>query len=266
MTYANEDEEIPARVVEGFLATRLVKWLNRTQCYVDGVQVNPDTVQPVATESRLTLEAGFTGTVTDSAGRKRHYVNGKEVAQSADGNQTGNQTDLSDSDKQALTDSLARDLPEAASNSGTWAKVKDAAITAAAKVYRRMVAMTPAGLAVMDGLGAVLDTPEDMKKFGYNPTLSSGTANTDAAKGADPLATHLGVSTHFAMAVASKVLSGAIVYAKKKLGQGRSESDGISEVAELLAELFASVNDGLGIETPAPDAATIAEAIRGILG
>ncbi len=43
-TYANEDEEIGARAVEGALATRRVEWLNRTQCYVDGVQVDPDTV------------------------------------------------------------------------------------------------------------------------------------------------------------------------------------------------------------------------------
>lgn len=48
MTYANEDEEIPAREVKGELRTRRVEWLDRTQCYVDGVQVDPETVRAVA--------------------------------------------------------------------------------------------------------------------------------------------------------------------------------------------------------------------------
>lgn len=47
MTYANEDEQIPAREVTGELSTRRVEWLNRTQCYVDGVQVDPETVRLV---------------------------------------------------------------------------------------------------------------------------------------------------------------------------------------------------------------------------
>lgn len=44
-TYANADEEVPAREVRGELHTRRVEWLNRTQCYVDGVQVDPSTVR-----------------------------------------------------------------------------------------------------------------------------------------------------------------------------------------------------------------------------
>lgn len=50
MTYANKDEEIPAREVSGELTTRQVEWMNRTQCYVEGVQVDPDTVQLAQSE------------------------------------------------------------------------------------------------------------------------------------------------------------------------------------------------------------------------
>ena len=45
-TYANEDDEVPAREVAGALSTHRVEWLDLTQCYVGGVQVDPDTVRP----------------------------------------------------------------------------------------------------------------------------------------------------------------------------------------------------------------------------
>lgn len=229
-----------------------------------GMQPGPEpTVPPVAAESRLTLEAGFTGTITDSAGRQRHYADGKEIAapqqQPSSSTPTPNQS-LAPADAKALTDSLATDLPEAAKDPSVWAKVKDAALTAAAKVHRRLLAMTPAGLAAMDILGAVLDTPDDLKKFGYNPSLSSGVSATDAAKGADPLATHLGVSTHFASTVITKVLSHAVAWAKGRRQSG--EADGMPEVAELLAELFAEVHTALGVSAPTPDAATVLAALR----
>lgn len=45
MTYGNEDEEVPPREVRGKLATRYIDVLDYTQCSVDGVLVDPETIR-----------------------------------------------------------------------------------------------------------------------------------------------------------------------------------------------------------------------------
>jgi hypothetical protein len=47
MTFADEDDDIPARRVEGILTTHPVSWPEYTQCWVDGVQVDAATVRPM---------------------------------------------------------------------------------------------------------------------------------------------------------------------------------------------------------------------------
>lgn len=46
MTYASDEYDRPAERVTGELHTRPVPALGYTQCWVDGVQVDPDTVRP----------------------------------------------------------------------------------------------------------------------------------------------------------------------------------------------------------------------------
>ena len=45
MTYPSDEYDRPARAVSGVLAVRAVSALDYVQCWVDGEQVDPDTVQ-----------------------------------------------------------------------------------------------------------------------------------------------------------------------------------------------------------------------------
>lgn len=63
-TYASDEYDRSAEEVVGELATRRVEWLNRTQCYVDGTQVDPDTVRAVVDDD----QPGAGGSSSSSAG------------------------------------------------------------------------------------------------------------------------------------------------------------------------------------------------------
>lgn len=76
---------------------------------------------------------------------------------------------------------------------------------------------------------AILDTPEDMGKFGYNPT-SLGYGN-HAATG-DPVLAATGVSTHLAMSLSVKVLAALWVKGKRVAGY---EADAAALLAYTLA-------------------------------
>jgi hypothetical protein len=147
---------------------------------------------------------------------------------------------------------------------GAMARLGDALLTVAAKVHLKLTSMTPAMLQLGEVLGAVFDTPDDLKKLGYNPT-SGGTASGDAAGMNDPLRAHMGISTHLACTIASKVLSGAVAWAKKQRA-GAVEADGWQEWGEIAAEVFAAVNESLGLEGTIPDAATLAAKLREACG
>lgn len=133
----------------------------------------------------------------------------------------------------------------------------------------KAVQLTPAALKVASALGAVFDTPADMKKFGYNPTTSSGTANA----GHDPVKQNLadvfgvGVNGHIVASAVAYVLSHAVTWAKRKLRDGREDADpGIQEFAEFLASVYAHVIKELGgDESNAPTAEAIAENIAALL-
>jgi hypothetical protein len=154
--------------------------------------------------------------------------------------------------------------PEVTKSPGAMARLGDTLLTVAAKVHLKLTAMTPAMLQVGEVLGAVFDTPNDLKKLGYNPT-SGGTASGDAAGANDPLKAHMGISTHLACTIASKVLSGAVAWAKKQRGAS-VEEDGWQEWGALVAEVFAAVNESLGLEGGIPDAADIAAKLKEMCG
>ncbi len=239
-----------------------------------------DAVAPARAESeeppdavgRWLLERHFTGTITDAAGRKRQYVDGNPVAmhhdEPADG--AGARTpELSAEDTTSITTAATNDLPPAvAKTPGLVAKLKDAALTVGVRAYGLAARLSEAGAKIAGVLDAVLDTPSDMKKFGYNPTSAGGVdhANNDFVRMNLESTLGAGISGHLAAKIAATALSHVAVWAKRKLTGARpeSESDGLLEVAGLVAEVLAHVNDVLGLEG-APDAATVAKALGRLL-
>lgn len=227
--------------------------------------------------ARALLEAGFTGTVKDSAGRERHYVDGKQVAapkndDGGNGSKDGSHKGSADvrttpEERKAVEDDLAAKLgPDAAKKPGLLARVADVALTCATKVYAKMIEWEPAAHKVASLLGNVIDTPADMAKLGYNPGF--GAPGNAAVANNDPIAANLGIGGHMAISIASNVLSRAILFAKGKLSGAKSESeyDGVRAVAEMLADLFASINDELGATGGAPSADEVAANIKKLLG
>lgn len=184
------------------------------------------------------------------------------------------EVELHDSDRTAISDGIdraAESLPAGAkAEGGLLEKVKDIALTAAAKVYMWAVRATPAMIKLGNILGEIFDTPSDMKKLGYNPNTSSGTANVQSV---DPIKQSLqhefgaGVGGHLVIGAAAQVLSRAVIWAKKKLtgkAQEDGASDGVREWAELIAALFASVAKSMGSEG-APDVDQVEKNLRGLL-
>lgn len=217
---------------------------------------------------RALLEAGFTG--TDRLGRK--WVDGREVkkddAGGSGGGKDGGDAPTVGHFADGLPEKVAAADPAAAKDPKLMARVKDLALTAAAKAYTHLVRLTPAMLGVMEGLGAVFDTPADMQKFGYNPTTSGPTHTADAAAGADPVRAHLGISTHLAATIASHVLARGLLYVKRKLAGGRLESeegDAVAGLAEVLHGAFAALAAELGLPEP-PEPAAIESHLRGLVG
>lgn len=156
------------------------------------------------------------------------------------------------------------DVPE-----GLRARARALAKRAVQAARELAVRLTPAAMRVGQALGAVLDTPEDMKKFGYNPTTSSGTAH---AGGPDPVraaitdALGVGVSGHVVASVVAYALSHAIAYVKGRLRGDTHESadPAVMEFAELVHELYARTMRGMGGNVPGAEA--IAARIAELLG
>jgi len=142
---------------------------------------------------------------------------------------------------------LRADVPELADPS-VWAKAGDRVTTAAAKVYMRMLRATPAALRVIELAKDVLDTPDDVRKWGGMYNAEAGAAGPkvhDAVKDAT------GISTHLAISIGSKLLARALLYAKKKLAGGAELSatpaDPYAEAGEVLAGILSDLADSLGL-------------------
>jgi hypothetical protein len=151
-----------------------------------------------------------------------------------------------------LPDSLKEDRP-------AIKRIGDTLLTAAARVNLFLLRHQDKIDWIADKLGSILDTPDDLKKFGYNPTVSGGTAHG----GTDALREHLGVSSHLALTIASKALSKAIAWSKKKATRVSEEDSDITMLlAEMLREVFETVNAGLGLDG-VPSVEEIAAALGG---
>lgn len=158
-------------------------------------------------------------------------------------------------------DQLADHLPdEVKSNPGVMARLGDALLTVAAKVNLAALRNNDRLMQAASLAADIFDTPADLQKFGYAPTMSAGTASADATGRMDPLRAHTGIGTHLACTVASHVLGRLSVWAKKRLTKAEEGPDWAG-LAEVMAGVFAAVNDALGTEG-APDAAAIEAKLR----
>lgn len=230
---------------------------------------------------RVLLEHGFTGTLTDRAGHNRQYVDGRQVASATDaaggeagaGARTSGAHEPTAEDARAVRDALAKNAPTDIEQKapGLLAKLGDKALELVARAYIKMGEWTPAVMKVASVLGELLDTPSDMRKLAYNPTMAggqdhAGLGHNDFVKQNLTEVLGFGVSGHLAATIAAQVLSRAFVYAKSKLAgtKTESEADGLSEVAELIAAVFAEVNKSMGLEG-APSAEQVRAALSQLL-
>jgi hypothetical protein len=210
----------------------------------------------------LLCEHGITTVITDKNGHKHKYVDGKPVAMGKDetGEKkpgSGDKAPLSDADKKLIAPQVLPGLdakileadPEAAKKPGVLAWAHEKAVGAMAKVGLFLLKNQEVLSKVGGIMGAVLDTPADMQKFGYNPSVSSG---GHASSIVDPVQMHLGISTHLAATIATHVLSAGLTWFKKKLAGKTSES--AVDVAGVLAELFGILADEFGLAKPSMEA------------
>lgn len=226
------------------------------------------TADPFGRLSESLLESGFTGTVTDSAGRERHYVDGEQVAK----NETGGKGDeKGKAGAHAGTHPMAASPPPAAAVDAAVAGVlpKGAPAGLVARVKAKVgAAMTRVAVLaydaalyspqILEAVGLIADTPEDMGKLGYNPA----THGNEGQRVNDPLkdAAGLPITTHQAVNLVTKVLPAAVAWVKGKLGGGKRESLESRQTtpAELLHAMLAALAEEFGAPAP-PPAAKIAE-------
>jgi hypothetical protein len=151
-------------------------------------------------------------------------------------------------DPKAVAESIATEL--AGDNPTLRAKVADVALTAAAHAYKLALEFTHSKYArhLETLMGAVFDTPDDLKKLGYNPANSSGVANPNVH---DAVRDATGISGHLAAKIAATVLTKALFYLKDKLkgtpAQMADDGDWRDGVADLLCDLYDAVHEACGL-------------------
>lgn len=159
-----------------------------------------------------------------------------------------------------LHDLVGAIAPKAAAKSGLMHRIGDAAITAAASVNSFLLRHHDQLDAIGSVLGAVLDMPADLKKFGYEPTASGVTLTGTS----DALRAHAGIGTHLACTIASHVLAKALTWARGRMRGESLESTGGAwgyELAETMHDLFVKVNAALGL-SGVPSIEEIAQGIQ----
>ena len=143
---------------------------------------------------------------------------------------------------------IAHELAPDVHSAGPFAKVKDAAITGIARGYLFLLKHHDTLDKIGSALGAVIDLPSDLRKFGYEPT----TAGTGSGTTSDPIRQHLGIGTHLATTLASKTIVAAWGLAKKLAGkktfaEGDKGKPWLDNATELIAGLMGEVNAAYGL-------------------
>ena len=215
-------------------------------------------------ESRLAEgRAGLVKKQVQGKDGKTHtvYVRPDQDAPASAGGKTDtpdSQPHPADSDPPSA-DSL--DLSGVHDDPGVVAKVREKVgkiLTALARRAYDAALMSPQ---IIDAAGLLVDTPEDMKRIGYNPatagTQQNATGNVLQDAGV-PLTPYQFVN------LCTTVLPGVVSWVKGKVGGGSAtESDDIDALAELLHGLLAGLAEEFGFAAP-PDAAAIAANLRAL--
>lgn len=240
ITYPSIEYDRPAKRVKGRLLKREVKSLNYVQCLVDGEHVDPETVEEVSEDEGE--EALVEKDVQVHRGGKT-FTQKRKVRAGDDG------PDMTDVPK------------------GMQDKVLSAAASVLLKAKKLAVKLTPAAHAVGAALGVVFDTAEDLKKFAYNPTMTSGVdhANNDFVKQSMQDAFGIGVSGHMVATIAAHVLTKVIAYAKRKTSATEEADTGVQEFAGFLEELYKTIMAELGVDGELPKADDIAARLQELL-
>lgn len=132
-----------------------------------------------------------------------------------------------------------------------WEKAKALVGLMHESVYSVAVLATPT---IMKVLPDILDTPDDLNKFGYNPTGFSGHGGQTHT---DPIRDATGISAHMAASIASVVLAKAVLWARDKIrGKKSDDSDDeddkndedLNKGAKWLAKMFDAANKHMGIK------------------
>jgi hypothetical protein len=202
--------------------------------------------------------------VFDDAAHRWKQPNKDEPGARNQGTGVSKDTPLSDADKAAVGKHVLPGLdakiqsadPEAAAKPGVLKWAQDKALTGMAKVGLFLVKNEKLFATAGGILSAVLDTPQDMMKFGYNPSVSSG---GHASSIHDPMRDQLGISTHLAATIATHVLSAGLKWFKGKLGNQPASESAPGNLADAMAELLGILAHEFGL--PMPDKAAIAKAL-----
>lgn len=196
---------------------------------------------------RSLLEHGFSGTITDKLGHKRHYVDGRQVAGHENDGGAGARTSPAADDHAGLAAAL-KGHPHA-SRPGFVARVKAKLARAATRVGVLIHEASLRSPQILEAVGALIDTPDDMKKLGYNPaTAGTGQHHVADLKDFGPLTTYQAVN------LGSMVLAKAYLWAKSKL-KGRAESLAGADLdlaAETLHKILSALAEDFGWAEPPP--------------
>jgi hypothetical protein len=148
-------------------------------------------------------------------------------------------------------------------------RVKALASKLVQKARELAVKLTPAAIKVGAALGVILDTPADMKKFAYNPSVSGAkTATNDFVSANMNDAFGVGVSGHIVASGVAYVLSHALTWLKNKVKSKSTTEDaapGVMEFAEFVHELYKHAFEYLSLKGKLPSIETIAGALTEML-
>lgn len=149
-------------------------------------------------------------------------------------------------------------------------KMKEAAKKVWLEANVQMQKLSGAALKVGAVMSEVFDTPDDMKRFAYNPTTSGGVAshaNNDFVASNLNDAFGVGVSGHLVASIASKVIAKAFFYAKSKLG-GKTNAatedvdTGVMELAQFIHDVYERAFKALGVKGKQPSVEDIAKNLQ----
>ena len=232
--------------------------------------VKPVTRQPATEDTLVTVHRnGKVFQQHRKSGKKKEQPVAKVKAADTD-NPSTKTSDVPDHVVKTADGPLdTENIPE-----GRVAKAKAALKESWVRINTWMLRLSPAAQRVAGALGVVFDTPDDMKKFAYNPTTSGGVAshaNNDFVASSMNDAFGVGLSGHIVASIAAKVLAKAIMFAKgkikgKKPAATEDTDAGLIEFATFMARSYKHIMEKVGVSGDVPKPKDMAKLIASLIG